>query len=62
METKVINEQWLKVAADLCTDLDNDIDDVAERLKRFAEENHFSIDTVQHLCDLDSSWMFDQIY
>lgn len=55
-------DKWKRVAADLCTDLDNDIDDVAERLQTFANENKFDIGTVQQLCDLDSSWMFGQIY
>lgn len=55
-------EEWIKVAEDLCSGLDNDINDVAERLKNWANEHNFDREDVTDLCWIDSTWMFNQIY
>jgi hypothetical protein len=53
---------WKEIAAELCADLDNNIDEVAERLAKFAKQFDFSKENMRTLCDLDSSWVFSQIY
>ncbi len=55
-------DKWLKVAQELCADLDNDVKDVAKRLRKWSIVHRMTIEEVQHLCDLDSSFMFNQIY
>lgn len=55
-------DKWIEVAKSLCADLDNDINDVANRLKEWGNEHNFTPEEVDKLCTIDSVYMFDQIY
>ena len=52
---------WLDVAKSLCDDLDNDVNDVAKRLEKWGKKHNFTMQEVDDLCWIDSSWMFNQI-
>lgn len=56
-----VDKNWLSVAQSLCTDLDNDVNDVAQRLKTYAEENTLTIEEVDDMCWENSSNMFNEI-
>lgn len=53
---------WLDVAKDLCNGLDNDVNDVAKRLRRYAKDNHLTMEEVEDMCWENSTNMFNEIY
>lgn len=53
---------FMLAAKALCDGLDNDVNDVAERLTAWASFHRLTADEVEDLCWIDSTWMFNQIY
>lgn len=62
MKNEKVVKTWLDVAKSLCDDLDNDVNDVAKRLKDFGKYHRFTMEEVDELCWIDSTWVFNQIY
>lgn len=61
-QTQPTHEEWLRVAKDLCNDLPNDVEDCANRLERYANDNNLTLDEVEDMCWENSSNMFNEIY
>ena len=58
----VEQDEYWRIAKELCDDLDNNLHYVAMRLKEIQQEYHLTMEELDDLCWEDSTAMFDEIY
>lgn len=58
----VEQDEFWRIAKELCDDLDNNLHYVSIRLKEIQQEYHLTIEELDDLCWEDSTAMFDEIY